>query len=222
MAQPLMVHLPAPRVLIRQAGRHLLEATLVPLVLFYAVLTTVGMNGALIAALGWSFAALGIRLALRKPVPAVLLLTTLLLVARTVVGFLTGSIFLYFLQPTLQNFLIAFVLLATAAFERPFIAKLADDFCAFPTSFSGHPHVQRFFRRVSLLWALVFTTNGAATLWILARETLGNFLVVSTAGSWTVVALAALGSLWWFRRALRDHNIHLRLGPPKAISAAGA
>jgi hypothetical protein len=220
MAQPLTVHLPAPRVLISQAGKHLLEATLVPLVLFYVVLTTVGMDGALFAALGWSFAALGFRVALRKPVPAVLVLTTLLLVARTLVGLLTGSLFLYFLQPTLQNFLIAFVLLATAAFERPFIAKLADDFCAFPTSFSGHPHVQRFFRRVSLLWALVFTTNGAATLWMLAKATLGNFLVVSAAGSSTVVAIAAIGSLVWFRRALRDHDIHLRLGPPKAVAAA--
>ena len=145
----------------------------------------------LIAALSWSLLALGRRVILRRKIPAVLLLTTGLLVARTVLGLVTGSVFLYFLQPTLQNFLIGFVLLASLPFGRPFLAKLADDFCAFPASFSEHPRVVKFFRRVSLLWALVFVTNGITTLYILAKETVGDFLMVSTAGSYSVVGLAA-------------------------------
>jgi uncharacterized membrane protein len=136
------------------------------------------------------------------------------LVARTVLGLVTGSIFLYFLQPTLQNFLIAFVLITSASFGRPFIAKLADDFCAFPTSFTEHPRVVRFFRQVSLLWALVFVTNGVTTLWMLAKQTVGDFLMVSTAGSWSVVGVAIVVSLLWFRRALRGENIVLRMGGP--------
>jgi hypothetical protein len=72
--------------------------------------------------------------------------------------------------------------------------------------------VQRFFRRVSLLWAAVFLTNGATTLWALARSSLGSFMVVTTAGSYSLVAVAAMGSMLWFRRELRGEGIRLRFG----------
>jgi intracellular septation protein A len=192
------------------------------LVLFYLLLTLVGLDGGLIAALAWSMIALGRRVVMRKPIPAVLLLTTGLLVARTVLGLVTGSIFLYFLQPTLQNFLIAGVLLVTLPFGRPFLAKLANDFCAFPTDFSEHPGVAQFFKRVSLLWALVFLTNGVTTLWILAKATVGDFLMVSTAGSYTVVGLAIGVSLLWFRRSLRGAGITLRMGARSAAAVPAA
>jgi intracellular septation protein A len=215
---PHVVHLPALGELVRRGGQHLLESTLIPLGLFYVLFVTVSFDGALIAALSWSVAALARRLILRQPIPAVLLLTTTLLVARTVLGLTTGSVFLYFLQPTLQNFLIAFVFLVSLPFERPFIAKLADDFCAFPTAVSTHPQVVRFFRRVSLLWALVFLANGVGTLWMLAQRTVGDFLLVSSAGSWSVVGVAVVISLWWFRRALRGEGIVIRLGHPRPTS----
>ena len=212
MPPHLTVHLPAADSLLRKGAQHLLESTVVPLGLFYLMLTLVSFDGGLIAALSWSLLALARRAVLRRPLPAVLLLTTALLVARTVLGLATGSVFLYFLQPTLQNFLIAFVMLASVPRRRPLIAKLADDFCAFPAAFSGHPRVQLVFRQLSLLWALVFLTNGVVTLWMLAKQTVGNFLFVSTAGSWSVIGLAIVASLLWFRRALRGEGIALRLG----------
>ncbi|MGH3438594.1 MAG: VC0807 family protein [Sciscionella sp.] len=212
MTHHITVHLPSLRALLRNGGQHLLESTLIPLGLFYLLLVLSGFHGGLIAAMAWSAAAIGRRAVLRKPIPAVLLLTTALLLARTVIGYCTGSVFLYFLQPTLQNFLVGFVFLATASFGRPLLGKLANDFCAFPETISGHPHVQRFFKRVSLLWALVFVTNGVTTLFVLARETVGDFLMISTAGSYSLVGLAAIGSLWWFRRSLRGEGIVLRLG----------
>lgn len=222
MSQHVTVHLPALGAMVRHGGKHLVESTLAPLCLFYLLLTIVGLDGGLIAALSWSVLALFRRIVLRRKIPAVLILTTGLLIARTILGLVTGSVFLYFLQPTLQNFLIAFVLLASLPFGRPFLAKLADDFCAFPTSFTEHPRVQRFFRRVSLLWALVFLTNGGVTLFILAKETVGDFLMVSTAGTYSVVGLAVIVSLVWFRRALKGEGIVLRLGPARAAAVAPA
>ncbi|MGH3823311.1 MAG: VC0807 family protein [Pseudonocardiaceae bacterium] len=207
-----VVHLGALSSRLRQAARHLAEVVLAPLGLFYLMLTLTNLTGGLLAALAWALGALVCRVLTRSPVPAVLWLTTLLLVIRTGIGYVTGSTFLYFLQPTLQNFVIAFVLLATVGLRRPLIARLADDFCAFPTALTSNLRVQRFFRRVSLLWALVFLTNGVATLWVLARATIGNFLMVTTAGSFTLVGLAAAVSLLWFRRELRGEGIRLRFG----------
>jgi hypothetical protein len=73
---------------------------------------------------------------------------------------------------------------------------------------------------VSLLWALVFVTNGVTTLYILAKATVGDFLMVSTAGSYSVVGIAIVISLVWFRRSLRGEGIVLRLGPAKLAVAA--
>lgn len=207
-----IIHLQALSGQLRQVARHLFEVVLAPLGLFYLLLTLTNFTGGLLAALGWALTAVVRRVLTRSPVPAVLWLSTGLLVVRTAIGYATGSVFLYFLQPTLQNFLIAFGLLATVRLRRPLIARLADDFCAFPTALTSNLRVQRFFRRVSLLWALVFLTNGAATLWVLARATLGNFLMVTTAGSFTLLGVAAVVSLLWFRRELRGEGIKLRFG----------
>ncbi|MGB9282185.1 MAG: VC0807 family protein [Pseudonocardiaceae bacterium] len=211
-----VIHLGALSSQLWQAARHLFEVVLAPLGLFYLLLTMTNLTGGLIAALAWALAALLRRVVTRTPIPAVLLLTTGLLVVRTVIGYATGSVFLYFLQPTLQNFLIAFGLLATMRLRRPLLARLADDFCAFPVALTSNLRVQRFFRRVSLLWALVFLTNGVATLWVLARATLGDFLMVTTAGSFTLVGIAAVVSLLWFRRELRGEGIRLRFGTATA------
>jgi hypothetical protein len=209
-----VIHLGALSGQLRQAARHVFEMVLIPLGLFYLLLILTNLNGGLLAALGWGLTALLRRVLTRSPIPAVLLLTTGLLVVRTIVGYTTGSVFLYFLQPTLQNFVIAFGLLATLPLRRPLIARLADDFCAFPVALTSNVRVQRFFRRrVSSLWALVFLTNGVATLWVLARATLGDFLMVTTAGSFALVGMAAVVSLLWFRRELRGEGIRLRFGP---------
>lgn len=198
--------------MLKHAARHALEAAIIPLGLFYLLLQLVGVNGGLFAALGWSLAAVAVRLVRRKPVPAVLLLTTGLVVVRTIIGVATGNLVLYFLQPTLGNFVIALALLGSASLGSPLLAKLARDFCALPDEFTGHPRVRRFFRQVSLLWALVFVTNGATTLWMLLDATLEQFLAMSTAGSYILVGLGAAVSLVWFRRALRSEGIRVRLG----------
>jgi hypothetical protein len=210
------IHLPSPGSLARHAWRPLCESTFVPLALFWVLFTQAGFDAGLYAALGWSVLALGSRVVRRQPVPAVLVLSTVLLTARTVVGLMTGSAFLYFLQPTVQNFVFAALLILTLGLKRPLLAKLADDFCPFPDTVTGHPGIQRFFRRVSLLWALVFAVNGATTLAVLATQTVNNFLLVSTAGSYSVVALGIGFSLWWFRRSLASLGIRLRLGTPPA------
>jgi hypothetical protein len=207
-----IIHLEALSGQLRQVARHLFEVVLAPVGLFYLLLTLTNFTGGVLAALGWALTAVARRVLTRSPIPAVLWLSTGLLVVRTAIGYATGSVFLYFLQPTLQNFLIAFGLLATVGLRRPLIARLADDFCAFPVALTSNLRVQRFFRRVSLLWALVFLTNGAATLWVLARATLGNFLMVTTAGSFTLMGIAAVVSLLWFRRELRGEGIRLRFG----------
>lgn len=212
-----LIQLPPIGSLLRHAGRPLLESTLIPLALFWILFTHAGFDAGIIGALCWSGLAIGRRLVLRRKVPAVLWLTTTLLVVRTAVGLWTHSAFLYFLQPTVQNFVFAGLLVITLGLKQPLLARLADDFCAFPNALTEHPRMKSFFRKVSLLWAAVFLVNGVTTLAVLATQTVGNFLMVSTAGSYSLVAVGIGVSLWWFRRSLRGEGIGLRLGSPRPL-----
>ena len=105
-----ILRMPAPRTALRHAVPVVLEAVVIPLALFYSVLLLWGFRGALIAALGWSFVALGRRLYRGERASMLLMLGTMLLTVRTAVSFITGSAFLYFAQPTAGTIVIALVL----------------------------------------------------------------------------------------------------------------
>src|SRR5487761_1583811 len=121
--------LPSPRATLVHALPLVVEAVVAPLVLFYLVLVTAGFRGALVAALAWSYLALGRRLKEGERVSTMLALGTVLLTVRTVVSFITGSAFVYFAQPMATTIVIALVLVGSAAIGRPFTQRFAHDFC---------------------------------------------------------------------------------------------
>lgn len=210
MALPTTVHLPSPLALFRHALPHLVESALVPAALFYGMLWALGLWGALLAALGWAYLALFRRLLARQGVPAMLWLATGVLTARTGVSLATHSAVIYFLQPTATTFLVALAFLVSAPLGRPLAARLARDLCPLDPDLLGRPCVQRFFLRVSLLWAAVFFSNAAATLWLLFSSSLKVFVLDRTLLSWTVTVAAIGVSVLMFRRTLRGEGIALR------------
>lgn len=211
------IHLPHWREMVRHALVPLCESTLIPLGLFALLLHTAGFDAGLWAALSWSGLAIAARVLRRRALPAILVISTVILVVRTAVGLWTGSALLYFIQPSAQNFLFSAALLGTLVIgRRPLLARLADDFVRFPEALTSRPRVQRFFRRVSVLWAAVFLINGITTITTLATATVGDYLVVSTAGSYSVVAVGVAVSLWWFRSSLSGEGVRLRWSPSTA------
>ena len=142
---------PRLAVLARHATPHLLEATLIPLGLFYGGLELFGLWAALLAALVWSYTSLLRRLVTRRRVPGMLLLGIVGLTARTALALATGSVFLYFLQPTLGTGLVATVFAGSVLLGRPLALRLAADFLPLPEALLARPRVRRFFHRVSLL-----------------------------------------------------------------------
>ena len=204
------IHLPAIRSILRTAGSHLLEATLAPLGLFYGLLALTGLRWALVGALAWSYSAVARRLLAHQRVPGILLLGTALFTVRTVLAMATGSVFVYFLQPTLGTFLVAGLFLLSMRTGRPLAERLAHDFCPLPADLVANSRVQRFFLHISLLWALVYVVNGFATLALLLSSSIGTFLVVRTAVSTALTVAAIAFSYLWFRRSLRHEGVVLR------------
>jgi uncharacterized membrane protein len=135
-----------------------------------------------------------------------------LMTARGVIGLATGSVFLYFLQPSLGNFAIGALFLGTVAIGRPLVARLAGEFCGFPAEVVKHHRLRVFFRQVSLIWAFVFCVNGAVAIWMLVSVPIGQYLLLSTSSSTGVILLGIGISLWLFRRSIHRAGMQIRLG----------
>ena len=207
---PNVIHLPPWRDLARRTSHHVLEATLVPLALFYLVLSTVSLTWALVAALCWSYGAIIRRVLTGQRMSGLLVLATVLLTARTAIAMATGSVFIYFLQPTLGTFLVAGIFLVSVPLGRPLAERLAHDFCALPDSLMKNARVKRFFLRISLLWAFTYLVNGSMTLYLLLTSSIESFMVLRFVVSLTMMVAGITASSLYFFRSLRHENIVLR------------
>jgi hypothetical protein len=201
--------IPRLRTLARHAVPYLVEATFVPLALFYVSLWLLGVWGALTMALAWSYSALFRRLAVRQRVPGILLLGAVVLTARTGVALSTGSTFVYFLQPTLGTVLVATAFLVSVRTRRPLAERLAADFCPLPPSLLANDFVRRFFSQISLLWAFVNLANAALTIWLLVSQPLATYLMAKTIVSLTCTSLAIAASTAWFCHSMRRHGVQV-------------
>lgn len=203
--------LPRLTTLARHAIPHVLEGTVIPIVLFYGALRLAGEEGALAAALLWSYAAVLRRVALRRRIPGLLLLGALALTVRTVTAAITGSMFVYFLQPTIGTVVTAGAFLLSVPTGRPLAERLAADFVPLPPALVSHPVARRLFVRISLLWAFVLLANAAITMVLLVTEPLTTFVVARSLVAFVLMGGAVAGSSVWFRHALRRHGL---LGAP--------
>src|SRR5919198_648595 len=208
--------IPRLRTLARHAAPHVLEGTVAPLALFLLTLRFVGVWGAVLIGLGWTYAAVARRLVTGRRVPGILVLGAVTLTARTVVALASGSVVIYFLQPTLGTALVAGAFLLSVPLGRPLAQRLARDFCPIPEGVLANSPVRRFFLQISLLWAFTQLANATVTLWLLLSQSLATFLVAKTLVSWGLTGGAILVSTLWFRRSMRRHGV---LAPRSAAPA---
>ena len=209
--------MPRLTILLRHALPKFVEGVIAPVAVFYAALMFLGFHGALIVAVGWVYLGVLWRLVRRRPVPGTLLLALIGVTARAAVSAATGSIVLYFLQPTLGTVVVSMAFLASVPLRRPLAQKLAVDMVPLPDAFLAHERVRQFFLRISLLWSMVLLANAAITLWLLLSQSIGVFLWVRT-GVVAALGAAAIGvSVFGFRRLLR--HVNAESGPAGAEPA---
>lgn len=200
----------------------LIEGVIGPFALFYIVLVLAGFRGALLAGLGWSYLALARRLFRRERPPATLLMATATLSARTVISLVTGSAFLYFVQPTAATAVTALLFLGSAIVRRPLTERLARDFCPLDPAMLARPAVRRFFVHISLLWSVVLLSNATFVLWLLLTSSLRAFVLERTIFTWSLTAVAVGVSVLWFLGAMRRTGIAVRWGMPASAPASPA
>jgi intracellular septation protein A len=184
-----------------------MEGTVIPLALFVVTLRVLGVWGAMAVGLVWGYGLIGLRLALRRRVPGVVMLGTATFTVRTLLAVISHSTFIYFLQPTLGTAAIAGAFLLSVPLDRPLAGRLADDFCPLPADIRANAHVRQFFRQISLLWAFIGAVNVSVTLWLLFTQSIGTYVVAKTAASSGLTVSAIIISALWFRRSMARHGI---------------
>jgi hypothetical protein len=199
--------LPHPRKVLRHALPIVIEGVAGPLVLFYLLLVLSDFRGALIAALIWSYLALGRRLLKGERVSMLLLFGTVLITLRTAIAFITGSAFLYFAQPTAGTIVISLALLVSAVLGRPFTQRFAHDFCPMDPAIMRRPIVRRFFIRISVLWASVLMLNACLVFWLLVSSSLRSFVLERSAVTYGLTAVAIFFSITGFMAMMRQDGI---------------
>ena len=197
----------------RRSGPHLIEATIVPAVLFYACLLTAGLGAAYLAALSWSYAALARRVLRHDPVPAILVIGVIGITVRTLVAVISRSSFVYFFQPALASIVMGSVFLISVAVGRPLIATLAHEFWPFSPEVAARPRVVRLFRRLTLLWAGVNLASAALTTGLLLSLPLGAFLAVTQLAGLGLTAGAVCLTVSMSLRTARREGLHARPSP---------
>jgi hypothetical protein len=194
--------MPRLRTLARHALPKFLESTLIPVGLFVGVLHFFGLWGAMVAGLGWSYAAVLRRVVARQRIPGLLLISTLTLTARSVVAFTTGSSVIYFLQPTLGTALVAVAFVLSVLVGRPLAQRIATDFCPIPDHVTADAGVRRCFLGISLLWAVTCLVNASVSVWLQFTQSVGTFVVTKSLTQMTLTVVAVAISVLWFKRSV--------------------
>jgi hypothetical protein len=206
--------IPRPLVLVRRGLPQVIEASIVPATLFYSVHRLAGVSWALLCCLTWSYTAIARRAVTGRRLPTILIAGAALITLRTITGLVTGSVFLYFLQPVLGAACLSIAFAASVACGRPILVRLVGDFCPVPPEVLAAPPIRSILSRLTLAWAGVHLLNGLLTAVLLVSTPLGVFLAVRVVGVYLVTGTAVALSLAWGRRAGAAEGIDLRFEPP--------
>jgi hypothetical protein len=206
------VELPAPGRLALTAGWNLAESLGLPL-LAYAVGARLGGQGpgmAAAAAMAWLTAA--IRKVLTGSIPRLLVISGLVLTLQAVLVLATGSVLLFLLQFPVANLALCIAFAWTAPTGRPLVAQLAAEVVALRQPSAAHPGLDRFFRRVTWLWAGIFAASAIGLAVLLTAVPTPVFLLLTTLVTVAGVAAGTLASVLWFIRMLRRCGLRVRFG----------
>ncbi|MGZ5416302.1 MAG: VC0807 family protein [Nocardioides sp.] len=178
---------------IRRVAMSLLIACVIPAALFYLCVVVADVWVAIFVALAWSYAAIVWRRLTSRRTSGLLILTAIVMTGRTAVAFVTDSTFLYFLQPVISDGMVATTFLLSLATARPLVARLAGDFYPMDHELSVRPRIQRLFRQLTLLWAVLCLGKALMTLWLLQSQSLETFVLMKSISvlSLNAVAVAA-------------------------------
>ncbi len=185
-------HAPHIKAVLKRVGVTLWLACVMPAAVFTFVLFRFGVTPALVAALLWSYGAIGWQLATRRRRSGLLVLAASVMTLKTLIALASGNTFLYFLQPVATDFMLGAAFILSLATTRPIVARMAGDFYPMNDDLAQRPRIRQLFKRLTLLWGTLCVAKACITLWLLQSQSLHTFVVVKSASVLSINALAIL------------------------------
>lgn len=194
--------------------RLLAETAIIPTLLLYACMVTVGSVAGLAAVLAWCALMVTVRLVIYRRVPGVLMLAAVMLVARTSIALALSSVYVYLLQPVAGSMLMAVLFIGSALIGRPITLRLAQDFVHLPVRLLADPRVRRMFVQVSVLWGVSRLLDAAMSLGVLHWGiAMGIFSRGVFSGLLTALSIGVC-AYWGWSRLKRIEGVRFRFGTP--------
>ena len=203
----------------RRMVPYLIEATLIPMALFYVFFITLELKWAIVAALIWTYAAMGRRMLTGRPIPGLLVLATLGISVRTIIYVLSGNDFVYFFQPIMRTVATAAAFALSVPIGRPLVARFAADFCPLSPDVQERPAVVQLFRRLTYLWAVVNGVAAAATLTLLLTVPVAVFVGTAAVSTWIITCSGVVLTVSDSVRTARSEGLHTAVSPNGRLHA---
>jgi hypothetical protein len=219
---PLLIEMPGWRPIVRQVLTRAVLVSLLPMAVFYATLSLYGVRAAALVTASLYYVGLLSRVIRRQPVLAAALLAAGLLALRTIIVFLTGSAFIYFLQPVAGTVAVATAFAATALAGRPVLERLAHEFCPIAPELSDHLRSAQFFTWLSLVWTVTYGVNAVGTVWLLTTSSLHGFIMIKAFVGPLLTSTAGLITFLLFRHTVRRRNLRISWAHHQGWAAAKA
>jgi len=182
----------------RRAIPNVIVGKVIPVVLFVGLLEVGGTTWALLAALTWSMGAIGFQRYRGRRVPGLVLLSAVMLTAKTIAAIVSGNLVVYFIPPTITTALVGIAFLISVPLGAPLAGRLAEDFCPFDDETRNHPVLYHFFIRLSLVWAVTSLLDAGITLWLFMTQSTTTFVVAkSFMGPATTAITLGIGAIWF-------------------------
>jgi hypothetical protein len=198
---------PILRAVARRTFPRMLEASIVPALLLYLIVLLFTFELATLAIVAWTFGAVARRRYHQQPVPGLLVLAAVGVTVRTALALWSGSTVVYFLQPIGATTAVALLFLASVAFGRPLVGRLAADFFPFAPEIADLPAVVRLFRGLTVLWSVVQLVKAAATLAMLGTMPVTTYIACRTIATLALTAIGIYLTITWSLRTARREGL---------------
>jgi hypothetical protein len=203
----------------RRMVPYLIEATLIPSVLFYVFFATLELRWAMLAVLTWTYANVVRRIVARQRVPGLLVLATFGITARTAIFLLSHNHFIYFLQPILRTVITAGFFAASVLIGKPLIARFAADFCPLTPDVQQRPAVIHLFRRLTYLWAGINAVAAATCMTLLLTLPVAVFVGTAMAAGWIITCSGIVLTVSDSVRTARSEGLATAVAPNGVLHA---
>jgi hypothetical protein len=168
--------------LLRGAMPAVAVASLVPLALFYVMLTAASLGAAIVASVIYAWGMASWQYSRRRKVSAMLLFTVVTVTVRAVAAVASGHALWYFVVPVLETSAFGLLFVATMVVGEPLIVRLARDLV--PHLADDLAERRQLMILLSCLWALVYLGSSTTTLVLLLTQPVPVYLGAHQLTGW--------------------------------------